>query len=264
MPAADAHADKLPDTINGYAVAAPVMVKFPPGLKAILIIGCPRSGTTLLQQLVATCYAGVWTPESPELSPTPHAIEHMMPRDPRPDAALFKVPQLPLAFPDEMVNLLAQGTYVVNIVRDPRSMLTSRQKGEMYFQDRPLGERMWRKASSVVYKLQTMEYARATAVKFEDLLERPADVQAHLAVALELEPTVDFADAWRVMKPGPAELAMNGVRPLDPARAAVDYTAMVEPDTRAWMRWWGYPLTDAPAATPPPPGAPADEEAHAG
>jgi hypothetical protein len=226
-------------------------------MQKIVIIGCPRSGTTLLQHLIATCFEDVFTAAQFELRPSPWYWDRVCPT-PRPGTVLFKQPEFPLTYPQEFYDFMVDGGLVLGITRDPRSLLTSQYDGKPYWgnQDRNITtppEQRWRQMARVIRKLR--KHGSATEIRYEDLLTKPEEAQAFLAERFGLTVLHPFTEGHKHMTPDVYNArAMNKPRPLDPTRAEVgcweDVRALgYEPDEEMihLAECFGYfePVTEA-------------------
>lgn len=194
----------------------------------ILIIGVPRSGTSLLQLLLTTCFKGCWMPPEFEQRPSNYFWTETFPHvTPQPKTVIWKVPELPWKGKETFDRLVKEGTHVLAITRHPASVIRSEQNGKPYWQGSAYAmdkngalERWFTMAAHMQRFSQGIDVKHFTMLKFEDLLQHPEVVQAKLAKRLDLEPTIDFMDAHLHMDASnPNVRAMNGIRPLDPERA---------------------------------------------
>lgn len=190
--------------------------------QSLLIVGCPRSGTTILQQLIGTCFEGVHIPYPFERQPTEHFWEKEVPADAQ--AVIFKQPELPWSSPELFAQFQRDNAKIIGIIRDVRSLLTSKIGGKGYYSEvhkdhvHPPLDR-WTTMAWILDGMRRQD-ANFELVRFEDLLCDPERVQADLRAFLGYDAVCDFADAHKQMTPeDAAKGTMNGVRPLDPARA---------------------------------------------
>lgn len=199
----------------------------------ILIIGPPRSGTSLLQSLVATCFEDCWMPPEFEQRPSNYFWERVWPRlKPKPKTIVWKVPEMPWKLKESFDKLVKEGAYVIATMRHPCAMLTSKQMGKPYWQQLAYGmdpngalERWMTMAAHIQKFAQGIDIDRArfSMFKFETLLTEPNRVQHVLANRIPfLTPTTPFDQAYLHMDARhPNHKPMNGIRPLDPTRAEI-------------------------------------------
>lgn len=177
-------------------------------MKRLHIVGCHRSGTTLLQTLIATCFdvdgaspdeLSVYA-EPADLGPEAVYVSKK-PRDVRALGPLLD------ADPD---------LYALYLVRDPRAVITSRHDGDPHRYFTHLGA--WLECERDARGLAG--HPRFHELRYEDLVREPDAVQAWLARALPfLRPTRPFSAFESAASPaGPARLALGGVRPVAPDR----------------------------------------------
>jgi len=203
-----------------------VLYTTPPCPTAI-VIGCPRSGTTLVQALLTACFRDVYTPDQPELRPTPWAIDQI-PR-PLPEMAVYKVPEMPLFTGHEFREHMRDGVWVIAVVRDLRALSTSkRADGARFFESERHADESWCRMARVVRRLEG-GYSRTIVIRFEDMVIHPRDVQLTMAVRMNLLPTRLFEDGYKVMEglDDTKTKAMQGIRPLDPSRTTIDPATLV-------------------------------------
>ncbi len=172
--------------------------------RRVHITGCQRSGTTLLMQMMYTCFAGVTHP--PDELPLFRRIEG------RPELFVSK-------FPRDILRAARvldgdPGLWLIYLVRDPRSVAASRHRTapEVYIAD--VDE--WLEAEQAARRLDGHE--RFVRVPYEDLVRDADAVQRQLVERMSfLVPTRVFS---RFHEAGPAsdraERNMNGLRPPDP------------------------------------------------
>ena len=171
-------------------------------MKRIHITGCPRSGTTLMMELMRTCFQndGYCEHEMSIFEQPEDHLEVFFSKQPS-DIRRIK----PLLHAD--VNL-----YVINMVRDPRAVITSIHKNfpGMYF----CNFRVWNECNQKA--LQLMRYHRFLQVRYEDLVFAPDHVQNDIQTAfLFLAKEIPFSEYHSFAKPSSdAKTAMGGVRKI--------------------------------------------------
>ena len=182
----------------------------PPGrkraiVKRLHIVGCPRSGTTLLMELLATCFEhdGASAHESSifEQCSGNHGLYiSKQPNDIRQLQHVF--------YRDESL-------YIIYMSRDPRAVITSEHAASpgQYF----CNYRVWRECDSTAQAYQ--DHPRFLQLRYEDLVSNPNQVQANITMYYPLlkqrhpfSQYQHFAQASRA-----AQQAMHGVRPINTA-----------------------------------------------
>lgn len=174
-------------------------------VKRLHVVGCHRSGTTLMTELIGNCFAiggraeheqGLWEP----IPAVPGVYLTKKPPD------TIRIHRVFLRDPD---------LYVVAMIRDPRGVITSRHKTRpgVYFSS------FWRWAHYMEAITALADHPRYVVVRYEDLVADPDAVQDRLARAFDfLEPTCRFsrfpegADVHER-----AQISLNGVRSVDAA-----------------------------------------------
>ncbi len=167
------------------------------------VVGCPRSGTTLVAELLATCFAGVGHDEH-ELSifrPVPPGHEIYVSKKP---ADVKRIGPLLRADPD---------LYVVAVHRDPRAVITSVLEAAssrywMHFDN-------WARCIRAARALDG--HPRFLDVRYERLATEPDAVQAEIAARFAfLRRAHAFSEFDRHARPShAASLALGGVRAVD-------------------------------------------------
>lgn len=177
-------------------------------MQRLHIVGCPRSGTTLMMELMVTCFMKsafcdheMSLFDEPENNPKlffskqPSDIkflEHVFPKDPT--------------------------LYVLYMVRDPRSVITSihGSRPDEYF----CNYRAWQACADAAtgYENQT----RFLKVRYEDLVEDPDAVQRVIMEKFSfLKKIHNFSEYEKKAKPsGDALTAMSGLRAVDKSRVS--------------------------------------------
>ncbi len=171
------------------------------------IVGCPRSGTTLMTELLRYAYdfAGA----------APHEQSLFARVDAQQFPFLSKKPSDTTRIDPAFVG--DPNLYVVAMVRDPRSVVSSihRSRPGQYFVDFS----RWRKHAAAIQKQRY--HQRYLMVRYEDLLTKPAYVQQGIEqLAPWLQRTGNFEqfpDGIERLNPMATD-ALNGARPLDVTR----------------------------------------------
>ncbi|MCG8392620.1 MAG: sulfotransferase [Pseudomonadales bacterium] len=172
------------------------------------VVGCPRSGTTLMAEMLVACYPHQQHSEHEEtlFKVPPH--EKGLRLSKKPNDALWMAPLLKR---DE--NL-----YVIAMLRDPRSVICSQHKAwpGMYFCNYPV----WKRAEKAIQTIQA--HPRVLLVRYEDLVRDPMAVQADIEQQFPfLERAHDFNRFHEVAQSGEeARNALGGVRAVDLSRIA--------------------------------------------
>jgi len=176
-------------------------------VKRLHIVGCHRSGTTLLHTLVTTCFAvdgfaagemGVYSDPPPLVGGVGGAVfVSKKPRDVRALRALLD---------------LDRDLFALHVVRDPRAVIASRHAAdpERYFTHLGAWLECERHAAAVA------GHPRFHEVRYEDLVRSPDAVQAELARAFPfLLSTRSFSGFEHTAEPGAdARVALGGLRPI--------------------------------------------------
>lgn len=172
------------------------------------VVGCPRSGTTLMAEMLVACYphAGHSEHEESIFMVPPHAQGLRLSK--KPNDALWIEP------------LLARdpNLYVIAMMRDPRAVICSMHKGwpGMYFCNYPV----WKRAERAIALLH--EHPRVLVVRYEDLVANPSVVQQHIETRFPfLQRLYDFERFHEVAQSSvEAQNALGGVRQVDLSRVA--------------------------------------------
>lgn len=172
----------------------------------IHIVGCsPRSGTTLMQEMMVTCFA------------IDDYCEH--------ERSIFKSPVSPSGVlctkhPREVMYMDCvlrhnPNVYVIYVGRDPRDVIVSQHKqrpGE-YFSNL----RIWKESDRDAQHLAG--HPRFLAIRYEDLVNSPDEVQIRIKERMpflkQLHPFSAFHLHAKVSEQ--SAQALNGLRPLDPS-----------------------------------------------
>lgn len=170
----------------------------------ILITGCPRSGTTLMGQLVAHGFSNViFLPnerkilEFTELVPEDHWVVAKRARD----ASILR-------------ECVEQGFWVIWMTRDPRDVVVSIYSGDKnrFRVDFP----RWYLSQQRVARIAG--YSKLLMVSFEKLLKDPETLQIMIENSIGLKRIRSFNECWRyfdTFETNPNIKALNSVRPMD-------------------------------------------------
>lgn len=135
----------------------------------IHITGAPRSGTTLMQALMAASFAGITAPAGEV---------RLWDRVPREGFVCTKNPNDTMLAP--LVLPLDPSLHFIFMVRDPRDVVCSKHYSapDLYFTNL----RVWREQARVARRMK--DHPRFHIVRYEDLVTKPDEVQAALAKAM--------------------------------------------------------------------------------
>ena len=173
-------------------------------MKRLHIVGCPRSGTTLMKELVCTCFVN------------DGCCEHEMSifQQPKIDGDLYISKQ-----PNDIRQLRHifsrdDALYIIYLSRDPRAVITSRHHSGQadYF----CNYRIWRECQMAA--LRYAGHPRFLELRYEDLVHSPDGVQnkiqAHFPFLLQRHP---FSGYQLHAKPSAAaRMAMHDLRQISP------------------------------------------------
>jgi len=205
------------------------------------IVGCPRSGTTLLAEMLTTCYEVDGSSEHEEslFKLEPHAEGLYVSKKPNDILWLDRV--LPL---DERLHVIA-------MVRDPRAVVCSIHAGHpgMYFCNYPV----WKRAEKALRRIRG--HPRVRVVAYEDLVSRPDDIQREIEQAFPfLRRKHAFSEFHLHAHSSQKSInALGGVRAVDQARTQgwrahlprLKQQIVRHPGMRADLVHYGYEADDA-------------------
>ena len=130
------------------------------------VVGCPRSGTTLMAEMLVACYPHQGHSEHEEtiFKVAPH--EQGLRLSKKPNDVLWMAPLLKRD-PD---------LHVIVMLRDPRSVICSMHKAwpGMYFCNYPVWKRAEKAAGNIA------NYDRVLLLRYEDLVRDPMKVQKQI------------------------------------------------------------------------------------
>lgn len=209
-------------------------------LKRLHVVGCHRSGTTLMAELIGNCFAidGRVNHEQALWEPVPLTSGVFLTKKP-PDTVRLK-----RAF------LLDPDLYVIAMIRDPRGVITSRHESRpgVYFSS------FWRWARYLRAIGELEDHPRYLVVRYEDLVTDPDAVQDRIAAAFSfLRPTGPFSrfpEGAEVHER--ARISLNGLRAVDPAGLSrwrdelprVKGELLRHPEMTDWLVRLGYEPDD--------------------
>jgi len=174
-------------------------------MKRIHITGAPRSGTTLMQRLMAACFAIDGVMEREMRLYRGWGYEHRVFCTKRPGDEAYAAALLD-ADPD---------LHMIFMLRDPRDAACSRHKRAP--------DKYWSNLGAfkeaVAAARPVMDHPRFHVVRYEDLARDPDGVQARLAEALPfIRQTAPFTEFHRIVSDAQVEQkALGGVRPVSEA-----------------------------------------------
>jgi hypothetical protein len=169
-------------------------------MKRVHIVGCPRSGTTLLMELIATCYdsSGYCEHEVSVFEPVPVTQGVYFTKQPN------DIKQIRHIFPAD------SNLHIIYLGRDPRAVITSRHREnpEQYF----CNYRVWSECDQAALGYQ--KQARFLSLRYEDLVADADQVQRLISERFPfLAQRHLFSEYEAYAKPSAAAArAMNGLR----------------------------------------------------
>ena len=172
-------------------------------MKRVHIVGCPRSGTTLLMELISTCFAsGGYCEHELSIFEPVTAVEGVyftkQPND---------IKQLRHIFPtDPLLHIIYMG-------RDPRAVITSkhRESPEQYF----CNYRVWQECDQAAASYEA--HPRFLRLRYEDLVAAPDTVQQQIEDRFPFLTRLHaFSQYQQFARPSAAsQRAMNGLRAVN-------------------------------------------------
>lgn len=210
-------------------------------LTRLHITGCPRSGTTLLMELMRSCFAttGSCSHELGVFAPVPIADGLFLSKKPTDIRRMHRVfvadPRL----------------HVLHIVRDPRAVICSRHaaRPDQY----RCNFRIWDSCEQHAVRFEA--HPRFLRMRYEQLLADPDGVQREIAMRFDfLRPLHAFSEFAAVADPSPdARRALGGVRPIAPAATPewhqhlprIAEQLQRHPELAAALRRLGYEADDS-------------------
>lgn len=248
------------------------------GVQRIHIIGCARSGTTMLQYAMAA-FADTLLPDAetriwgyPSLRETLALVRRCL--YPRRRRYLVTKRVYGWFRPEEVSRLLystlRHGFFVVHVVRDPRDVLTSRKGERELYVELERWRRSARASALVLERLRAAGYSRVLTVRYEDIVAQPERVGCLLMdrTGLRLRPGVA---SWARLRDNLAIVgqtvaraqAMHSIRDFDPRSVGrwrrhaeqrefvrrLLRESPVREDLHRFMATYDYPLEDPAAGT---------------
>ena len=172
-------------------------------MKRLHIVGCPRSGTTLMMELCATCF------ESSGFCS--HEMNIFVEPEGKPDIYFSKKPS-DIKYIEKIFKKDA-GLFLIYMMRDPRSVVTSihRSRAGEYF----CNYRVWKTCNDASKNLE--DNFRFICIRYEDLVQYPDRVQIEIMERFSfLKKKCSFSKYERFANPSKESVnAMNGLRPIN-------------------------------------------------
>jgi len=175
-------------------------------MQRLHIVGCPRSGTTLMMELMVTCFEKT------------DYCKHEMSifEEPEDSPALFFSKQPSDIKFIEHVFSKDPNLFVLYMVRDPRSVITSihRSRPDEYF----CNYRAWKACAVAAERFEGQP--RFCKIRYEDLVHAPDVIQAELQEKFPFLIKIhDFSEYEKKARPSrDAVKAMSGLRAVDSSR----------------------------------------------
>lgn len=180
-------------------------------IERVYIRGCPRSGNTLMLYLCGAGFENTHLLEKEQIPTKEKSI---------PGRITFG--KYPSPERTEKTTIWADNFLdepdgaVVFTIRDPRDVLVSehgRKPGEPWVTNPD----RWIENAILLKDLE--HHPRVVAVKFEELLTKPNEIQERIAKALGLKISIPFSECWKHFEdPKKNNLALKGIRPLEVSR----------------------------------------------
>ncbi len=170
------------------------------------VVGCPRSGTTLMAEMLVACYPHQGHSEHEETLFKVEPHQEGLRLSKKPNDVLWMAPVL----------ARDPNLYVIAMMRDPRSVICSQHKAwpGMYFCNYPVWKRAEKGAASI------SDHPRVLLLRYEDLVRDPMKVQADIEKKFPfLSRSHDFNRYHEVAQSGEdAQNALGGIREVELSR----------------------------------------------
>lgn len=177
-------------------------------MKHVHVVGCPRSGTTLLTEMMIASFSLEGHCEHEETIFKAPAGGYDIYLSKKPNDILWM----------EQILDIDPDLHVIALLRDPRAVICSIHQGHqgMYFCNYPV----WKRAEQALQRI--MRHPRVMLVRYEDLVADPDAVQQRIIEQMPfLEPTGSFSQFHQRAKSSEAsQKALGGVRHVDSKRVA--------------------------------------------
>jgi hypothetical protein len=180
----------------------------------IVMVGFPRSGSTLLQLQIETCVSDI-RKFGKEVSALPAAQSSV-----RNNTYMFTKDNQDLFYLDEIRGYYADRRAEVRFIltlRDPRAVLTSIDRS---MTDRPTDYYMPPSKWLVYYEhvRYAQQFDDVLGVEYQDVISRPAEVQRRLTEFVGWHVHLPFDRFHTAVASDFDQRALNGLRPLDATR----------------------------------------------
>ncbi|MDT9196034.1 MULTISPECIES: hypothetical protein [unclassified Limnospira] len=217
-------------------------------IKRVYIRGCPRSGNTLMLYLCKYGFRNSHILEPQEIP---------VPEKSVPGRITFGTFPSPEGYPQKRIwakNFLNQeDSAIIFMVRDPRDVLLSEhglKPGQPWIEN----PQRWIDNALVFLENKTLDnHPRIIAVRFEDLLSKPNQVQLQISTYLGLEIERPFSDCWQhfqILSPNNMK-SLKTVGPFDTSKIGIwkndsdkkNYVIQKlnnKPEIYALMKYFGY------------------------
>lgn len=171
-------------------------------MKRLHVVGCPRSGTTLMIQLIATCFRNDGY----------YQREMSIFEEPEPGYGLFLSKKPTDIRRIKRIFEADKNLFILYMIRDPRDSMTSihNAQPDRYFSN----FRVWKECADSAKPFETN--SRFITIRYETLVAEPDQVQAQLmSVFPFLEKIHDFSSFEQFSGPSQRSAeAMGGLRPV--------------------------------------------------
>ncbi|MCB1645483.1 MAG: sulfotransferase [Pseudomonadales bacterium] len=171
-------------------------------MKRLHVVGCHRSGTTLIFELLTTCYEHTDHCEHEKTIFNPITCDHGLYIGKKP-SDITHIRKIFEADPD---------LYLIYMRRDPRAVVTSihPSQGDIYF----TSFERWMRYESAAKPLKS--HPRFLEVCYEDLVTDPDQVQLQIEETFPfLQRSHKFSEFHQYARTSkPAEISLKGVRPV--------------------------------------------------
>lgn len=170
------------------------------------IVGCQRSGTTLMMELLVTCF------ENNDFC----EFEMNIFKEPEIKDGLFLS-----KFPSdikyiEKIFKFDPNLFLIYMLRDPRSVITSTHRPELY--EYFCNYRIWKESHNAAQRL--LGHPRFLLIRYENLVQNPNEAQKHIMEKFSfLEKKYSFSEFEKFSNPSQKSInALGGLRPISADR----------------------------------------------
>jgi len=213
-------------------------------MKHLHVTGCRRSGTTLLFEMLSSCF------RHDERCDHEQSVFVDTGQDLNEDAVYFSKKPSDIAF---MHRIFQQNPdlFVIYLLRDPRAVVTSIHptRSDIYY----ASFERWRRYQRAAASLQG--HPRFLQVRYEDLVGSPQLVQAEIEEKFPfLQTRFRFEDFHlHAQTSKKAEISLRGLRPISTSSLQnwqqhlprIQYQVLKYPDLRIAVRQYGYETDDS-------------------